>query len=328
MMNICEYCNSEFKSLQSLKRHKEITKYCLKLQGKITNIKENKIYNCEYCLKIFSNKNNLTVHYTCCKKKESEELKKENEKEIEKLRKENQKYIDELSKKDSLIIIFEEKQKNIDEEFCKLKKEKEKLELKLENYEENFKEKDNQIKDLQNRIERITNRAIDKPSLYNNTNNTKIISLQPFDLSKDYVTNKVMNKFNDNHILDGMSGIAKFVKDKIVTLEDGSLVYACFDTSRQMFKYKDKDGNVIKDPKSVKLIEMLQPALKEQTTNLYNFFENEIETYEENAENDTDTISMVDKMKFLKDSTLKIRVEINEMHENNKFSNELSSIIC
>ena len=137
-----------------------------------------------------------------------------------------------------------------------------------------------------------------------------------------------MNKFNDNHILDGMSGIAKFVKDKIITLEDGSLVYACFDTSRQMFKYKDKDGNVIKDPKSVKLIEMLQPALKEQTTNLYNFFENEIETYEENAENDTDTISMVDKMKFLKDSTLKIRVEINEMHENNKFSNELSSIIC
>jgi hypothetical protein len=95
-----------------------------------------------------------------------------------------------------------------------------------------------------------------------------------------------------------------------------------------MFKYKDKDGNIIKDPKSVKLIEMLQPALKEQTANLYNFFENEIETYEENLENDTEIISMVDKMKFLKDSTLKIRVEINEMHENNKFSNELSNIIC
>jgi len=264
---------------------------------------------CRYCNKNYINKYSLLKHQTTKKCINNKKEFEENEIKIQ----------DEIKKK-------ENEEKQIKNELEKLKKEKEILSRDVLNLEKQLEEYKKNNFDLQNRIERITNRAVDKPSLYNS--NTRILSLQPFDLSKDYITNKVMNKFNDNHILDGMSGIAKFVKDKIITLEDGSLVYACFDTSRQMFKYKDKDGNVIKDPKSVKLIEMLQPALKEQTTNLYNFFENEIESYEENDLNDTDTISMVDKMKFLKDSTLKIRVEIIEMHENNKFSNELSSIIC
>jgi len=248
----CQYCEKDFKSKTYMIKHQLVTKKCISIQNGSTI--NNKEYNCIYCKKNFKTKQNLNIHFlTCfCKKekenqiqieelkKENEELKKENEKRIEELKKENEKQIQELKKENEKIII---------------------------NFENQINEYKSKEIEFQNRFERITNRAIDKPSLYN-TNNTKIISLQPFDLSKDYVTNKVMNKFNDNHILDGMSGIAKFVKDKIVTLEDGSLVYACFDTSRQMFKYKDKDGNVIKDPKSVKLIEMLQPALKEQTTNL------------------------------------------------------------
>jgi hypothetical protein len=42
-----------------------------------------------------------------------------------------------------------------------------------------------------------------------------------------------------------MKGIAQFVFDHIVKLEDGSMAYACYDTSRQVFKYKDENGNEI-----------------------------------------------------------------------------------
>ena len=49
--------------------------------------------------------------------------------------------------------------------------------------------------------------------------------------------------YNDKYLLDGIKGVAQFVYDHIVKLEDGSIAYACFDTSRQVFKYKDQNGN-------------------------------------------------------------------------------------
>ena len=59
---ICEFCNKEFANMSSLNVHKKTAKYCLKIQnenGCITNF-ENKCY---LCLKSFSTKTNLKMHF-------------------------------------------------------------------------------------------------------------------------------------------------------------------------------------------------------------------------------------------------------------------------
>ena len=294
----CDFCEKTFANKSSLTVHQTSAKYCLKIQGKIKEDqkkKEIKEFNCSFCDKIFKLKHHLAKHLITCKNKN--------------------------------IML----KKNEEEELKLLKEELIKKEILLSSYKEQIQKQENQIKDLQKTIERMGTKAIEKPTYNttnnNTTNNNTKITLVPFELNQQYVSNIITSKFNDEHILEGMHGLAKFVKDKIITLEDGTLVYKCFDTARQIFKYKDKDGNVIKDPKALKLIEMIQPVLKEQTSTLWDFFSDKIDNYKiEEDENRNQLITTKDKMEFLKENTIKMQGEIADMHMNNRFCNELSAM--
>ena len=188
----------------------------------------------------------------------------------------------------------------------------------IEHKDELIEEYKKQVRDLQDRLERVHIKAIEKPTT--TTTNNKF-DLKCFSLSQENIDDKISSKFNDNYMYNGMSGIARFVKDHIITLEDGSIIFACYDKSRQIFKYKDKDGNIINDPKALKLIAMIQPALKEQSQVLLDFFDNEYDSIDKCDKNE------IRKIQNQKDFAFKIGVEISNMHENQKFSNELSNII-
>ena len=156
-------------------------------------------------------------------------------------------------------------------------------------------------------------------------NNTKILLMAPLDLSQERISNIVSNKLNDNHIVDGIAGIAKFVKDEIITAEDGSLLYNCVDSSRQMFKYKNEKGELIKDKNANKLIGAIQPVLKEKTNDLYFEYGNKIDNYISDDEDKQNTFTKKDKYAFLKGTALKIHEDISDMHQNTKFSTELAN---
>jgi len=285
----CEFCKKKLSNKSTLSIHQTTTKYCLKIQGKIKIEASTKVFECSFCNKVFNFKHHLNQHIPCCKNISIEK------------NKENKLLKEELIKKEIL----------------------------LSAYKEQLQKQEAQISELQKTIERMGTKAIEKPTTTNNnttTNNTKI-NLVPFDLTNEYVSNIITGNFNDVHILEGVHGLAKFVKDKIITLEDGTLVYRCFDTSRQIFKYQDKNGNIVKDPKALKLIELIQPALKEQTNTLYDFFNDEINNYKkEEDEKRNEFLTTKDKMIFLKENTIKIQDEIADMHMNSRFCNELSAM--
>ena len=48
-----------------------------------------------------------------------------------------------------------------------------------------------------------------------------------------------------------MKGLARFVSDHIVKTDTGESIYACYDISRDVFKYKNEAGEYINDIKSV-----------------------------------------------------------------------------
>ena len=67
MSFMCEFCGQEFKTISSLNYHKKTAKYCLLLRD--TDVKETKdelIFECKYCNKALSSKQNLNIHLQSC----------------------------------------------------------------------------------------------------------------------------------------------------------------------------------------------------------------------------------------------------------------------
>jgi hypothetical protein len=92
-----------------------------------------------------------------------------------------------------------------------------------------------------------------------------------------------------------------------------------------MFKYKNENGDVIKDKNANKLIGAIQPALKEKTNDLYFEYGNKIDNYVPDEEDRRNTFTKKDKYIFLKDTALKINEDISDMHQNTKFCTELAN---
>jgi beta-xylosidase len=284
----CEYCNSEFKSTSALNNHKNKAKYCLLIQGKLEH--KEKVYKCERCEKILSSKQYLELHKQKCegKKEKIEEFKCEycnkilsskqylenhikkceiiEEKEefkceycnkilSTKQMLENHKNIC-IIKKDKEIKVLKEKLESKDKEL----KEKDKLNIRLklqnENYEKQVEKQEEQNKVLLNKLENLASKAIDKPtSIVSNTttnNNLNIATSMDFD-NIEHIKNLIDNYLTINHIVDGQKGIANFVKETMLIDDNGIPKYVCTDPSRNIFKYKDTNGEIKKDVEAKKL---------------------------------------------------------------------------
>jgi hypothetical protein len=272
MVNVvCTYCKRELVNIYTLNKHQEKAKYCLLLRGKI----QKEEFKCKYCNKILSSKQSLEIHIKKCEIVEEEEnfdcgycLKTLSSKQ-NLLNHENiclEKKDHELKLKDDELKVKEKDLQEKNETIIKLK-----LELKIEN--DNFKQQiedyKDQIKELQQTIERMGTRAIDKPTTTNNnttTNNTLNItsSIDFKDISK--IKNIINDDFNLNYALCGQKGLARFVTDKFLTDNDGKLIYICTDPSRQIFKYKDSEGFIKKDVEAKKLTGFLvNSGIQEKT---------------------------------------------------------------
>ena len=126
-----------------------------------------------------------------------------------------------------------------------------------------------------------------------------------------------------------MKGVAQFVYDHIVKLEDGSMAYACYDTSRQVFKYKDENGNEIKDPKAVKLRKMIKPGLLKQSKTLLDYFNDECDYLEKRKDNGHDIDGKeYNIMNTLREKAFEVGCEILSIEDTNKFTNELANLSC
>lgn len=239
----CEFCKKTLSNKSNLTNHQKTNKKCLSAQEKEGHqLNEIKLNACVFCDKIFSEQN-LKTHLLCCKKKKIKESEKETEIKIKEIKNE--------SKKE-----YEIKIKEIENEYKskiqKLEKEKEneklKNELEICLLRKELEIKDKLYKDEHNTIKKI---AL-QPRTSNNTNNI-IGNLNLSDTER--IKGIIEREFTTDDILDGQKGLANFAFQKILKDENGNLVYACVDPSRKMFKFKDVDGNVIKDINTQKLTE-------------------------------------------------------------------------
>ena len=126
-----------------------------------------------------------------------------------------------------------------------------------------------QNKDLQDRMQSMAEKAIDKPSTVNqNTINHIINNLLP--ITTEHLNNQAQYLTID-HVKNGAVGYAKYalehpLKDRLV----------CTDTSRKKGKYKDSDGNIVSDPEMSSITKKLFLAIKDRNSELITEFANDL----------------------------------------------------
>ena len=223
---VCEFCNKTFSKKSNLNIHKETTKSCLKLQGKI-----NDNFKCNICEEIFTTNANLKQHI---KTKCSKEIESRKETElILSLQKENDK--------------LKENKDRINEQIISdLKKEIEYLKSQLQ------KEKDSNEK-LQQALSQIAVNSKGNTTNIINSNNTNSNNSPHLNLNNiEEISNFLENNLNKDVVKGGQKALAKLLSEKYLT-KDGVKLYKCTDASRQNFEYIDEKGDVERDIKANKL---------------------------------------------------------------------------
>ena len=279
---ICKYCNKKLSNNSSLNLHIKTAKYCIKIQENESDNKKIK-FNCSYCLKNFSTKQNLNIHLKKCKKFGEKKM---------------------LEEKYNTDIKLQVKVEEL-ENFIKIQ------EKQFEKRENVYKE---QIRDLQDKLQNLATIAINRPTITNNnTNNTLNISSFIDFNDVDKAKSAIRNNLNINHIVDGQRGLARFVKDTLLTDENGNLTYLCTDPSRNVFKYKDSTGEIKKDVEAKKLTDyIIKGGIRIKSADIGN----------EWCKDDSGDINM-DKFNIMLDQQQSI-MKLSD--DNNSFKKELASL--
>lgn len=227
-------------------------------------------YECEYCDFKCLTKDSITKHLSTCKLKNKKYTFLELRNQLNTLRKE---YEVKLEKKD---ILIERLEKDLKE--CK------------EQINSNF------------------NVLASKPSVVNNTNNTKINNLVIVDFKESSIKDKIENNFTLEYLNDGIKGVAKFTKEHIVASDKGNPTYICSDPSRAIFKYRDENGIIQKDIKATKLKNVIKDPLISKSKIL--FIKENSRLFDDiaKAEDDNEiTDMMIEQITTLKDNFLKVK---------------------
>ena len=98
-----------------------------------------------------------------------------------------------------------------------------------------------------------------QPKNTTTNNNDNRINNNFFD-DPERIKRMINEKLNEDYVCDGQKGVAQFAYDALLKDEDGNKNYICSDPSRQIFKFKNSEGNVEKDFKAIKLTNMLIDA--------------------------------------------------------------------
>ena len=139
--------------------------------------------------------------------------------------------------------------------------EKLQLLIKIQNLEYLLTTKDKHIEKLEDKLENIAIKAVEKSTTtIKNTHINYIQQMEP--ITQEHLVTHAP-QLTIEHIKKGASGYAEYalegpLKDRI----------ACVDYSRRKIKFKDKEGNVITDPEMTKLAPMFFDSIKHKSSQL------------------------------------------------------------
>lgn len=347
MAFICKFCNSQFKTLYTLKTHENGSKKCLEKRGlKLeTNI-------CVGCNLSFFNKYNLKLHEDVCrnflqhqhakeileKDKLLSDFKEEREKRYIEMVEENEQKVVELThKNDQKLADLTQKLAELtnkhDQKLAEMTQTNEKfLALLKEEHARQIADLKQQNDKLQENIQNLAREAINRPTTSSTTNNT--VNNIRNNLSTQYTldeikTEELMELFRENLtekvFMSGQKGLAKLCTDKLINTKDAKKLICCTDVTRKKFKYMDKKGNVIEDIEAREFVNKVTKPIKEAGRHVYDTMMSTISDERDHVREDdygkkdrlvTQSFQLMDRYKDI--------INIDDTKYNTEFTNELA----
>lgn len=262
-MSTCEYCKKTFANKSSLMNHIKKTKKCINNRESNESIKIN--YACEYCNKVFTSKQRLNLHITKCDSQQVILEKKELE--------------NKLLEKDKIIV---ELQCTINQHNSHMKKIEKQNEIQIEKFE-------NQIKELQDTIAKLADKAISKPTIKNTNNsrnvtsNTQYNNIQPVNLSPEHIEKVINEQISFQDVIKGKKGFVNFVVNNFLKDEKGNYKAWCPDHNRKIIRYKDENNDIVKDPSGYNIIKSIAPAFEKKSQEITDIFSSKYYKYDKNG---------------------------------------------
>ena len=223
----CNFCKSILKTVSSLNYHMKNNKKCIEIQSKTIEDIKTALVECEYCNKTFTN---IKKHLIVCKERKRESIEQiKNEYDI---------------LKNEYDILINEREQSIIEHGKKVQELKDYI-IKLETENSIYKKDHETISDIAKQPKNTTNNIINNLCVYDD--------------------NEIKNRFSaaisnikPSDLYDGQKSIGRFVAPCLKN-DDGTKMLSCTDYSRNIFIYKDKNGNINKDIKCKNLVDLIEP---------------------------------------------------------------------
>ncbi len=197
----CSFCLKQFSTKGTLNIHQNTAKYCLKKQGRVSNIQ------CLHCNKKFGSKQRLDDHLKSCKE-----------------------YIEDIkhgyNKYKELIDSHEKEKKDL----------KESYEKQIKDLRDMLDKANNTIAEIAKQPKSTNNTNI---KTQNNTSNIQNILSDYKAYEENTSRERILSLANDEDIEEyfwkGQRGVAEFVYDRIVKTDDGKMIICCTDPTRSRF---------------------------------------------------------------------------------------------
>ncbi len=97
-------------------------------------------------------------------------------------------------------------------------------------------------------------------------------NLPIFNITKEQLQKAAETDFSMELFLQGQAGVAKFTIGVFRQAHDDGLPWIVSDQARDIFKTKDKDGNIVVDPQALRLTAMVMEAVKEKNQQHHDSF--------------------------------------------------------
>jgi len=124
---------------------------------------------------------------------------------------------------------------------------------KIENLNENVKEKEKIISKLESKIEKLENTILSLAIEPKTKTTNHVVINNTLNLSKEHVTKILDEHLTKDVIAGGQKKLAHMVCEKMLKDSDGNLTYKCVDSSRHNFEFVNSKGLIEKDIKALKL---------------------------------------------------------------------------